>query len=249
MFPASSKIWLINISLAAAVVFLGIMSYEVWTKSDDMIPEARAAKNSVTSPPPARVAERVIPPESTYGIVVEKNLFFANRSEIFPKEPEKGPAKLPEKPIYLYGVVLLGDKKQALISNPEFGADPAQKQPKDKWVKIGDTAGNFRVAEIDQDRVILTEGDNRREILLYDAKKPARKVVEQKPAAPTVVATGAPAPAPVAAPAMNPAMGAPVRTTPSAPKPAAAAAAGKGEDAGEFTVVNTPFGPVKRRIK
>jgi hypothetical protein len=243
MFRTSSKIWLINISMAGIVVFLGIMSYEAWTKNDDAMPEVRPVKNSGTAQPIKRMLEKAILPEAAYGVVAEKNLFFSTRTEAIPKELEKGPPKISEKMIYLYGVMVLGDKKQALISNPETGPEADKKRAKDKWVKIGDTLGNFSVAEIDKTKVILTEGDNRHEILLYDPKKPARKIIAQPTAAPTLVAAGAPAPT------MKPpgaGTSAPVPSSTSAP---AAAASGETGAAGEFKIINTPFGPVKRRIK
>ena len=242
MFPASSKIWLINIFLAAAVVFLGITSYDIWTKNDEAIPEIQAVKSPGTPSPDKRIAERAMAPESTYGIVADKNLFFSNRAESLPKELKPDAPKISEKMISLYGVVILGDKKQALISNPESGPEAARKRAKDKWVKVGDTIGNFSVAEIGKDKIILTEGANRHEILLYDSKKPARQVVAQQSAAPTVVATGSTAPA-----AAVPGAGSPASTP--APAPAPSAAAGKSEPAGEYKIVNTPFGPIKRRIK
>jgi hypothetical protein len=248
MFPASSKIWLINVFLAALVVFVGFMSYDIWTKKDEAIPEIQAVKSSGTPSPVKGIAARAMPPESTYGIVAEKNLFFSNRAESLPKELKPDAPKISEKMIYLYGVVILGDKKQALISNPESGKSAAGKGGKDKWVKVGDAIGNFSVAEIGKEKIVLTEGGNRHEILLYDSKKPARQIVAQKPAAPTVVATGSTAPA---AAAKISGAGSPTATPAPAPAPTPAppVAAGKSEPAGEYKIVNTPFGPVKRRIK
>ena len=247
MFPASSKIWLINISLAAVVVFFGIMSFDIWTKKDEAIPEIRTVKNSGTPTPGKRIIKRAMPPESTYGIVAEKNLFFSNRSESLPKELKPGPPKIPEKMIFLYGVVIMGDRKQALISNPESGPEAARRRAKDKWVKVGDTIGNFRVAEIGKKKIILTEGASRREILLYDKNKPARQItVAQKSAAPTVVATGSTA---QAADATKPGTESPTPTSTPASTPTSSISEGKSEPAAEYKIINTPFGPTKRRIK
>ena len=56
---------------------------------------------------------------------------------------------------------------------------------------VGDTIGTFSVTDIKKDRIILADGANKHEILLYDKNKPARQVTAaEKAAAPTVVASG-----------------------------------------------------------
>jgi hypothetical protein len=237
MFPAFSKIWLINISLAVFIVFLGIMSFDVWSKGDETIPEIRAGKSPEKPPPGKRIMERAMTPESTYGIVADKNLFSSNRSESIPVELKPGPLKISEKMIFLYGVVVTGDRKQALISNPESGPEAGKSRAKDKWVKVGDTLGNFSVADIRKDRIILTEGASTHEILLYDKDKPARQTtVVEKSAAPAVVSTGSTAPTAAAA-------------KPVTEPPKSGIAEGKSAAAGEYRIINTPFGPTKRRIE
>ena len=237
MFPAFSKIWLINISLALFIVFLGIMSFDVWSKGDETIPEIRTGKSPEKPPPGKMIMERAMTPESTYGIVADKNLFSSNRSESIPVELKPGPLKISEKMIFLYGVVVTGDRKQALISNPESGPEAGKSRAKDKWVKVGDTQGNFSVADIRKDRIILTEGASTHEILLYDKDKPARQTtVVEKSAAPAVVSTGSTAPTAAAA-------------KPVTEPPKSGIAEGKSAAAGEYRIINTPFGPTKRRIE
>jgi hypothetical protein len=236
MFPAFSKIWLINIVMAAFVVFFGIMSFDVWSKGDETIQEIQTGKSPEKPPPGKRVMERTTPPESTYGIVADKNLFSSNRSESIPVELEQGALKISEKMIFLYGVVLTGDSNKALISNPESGPAAEKSRAKDKWVKVGDTMGDFSVDEIRKDRIILTQGASKHEILLYDKNKPARKIiVPEKSAAPAVASTG-------------PAAAATVTKSDKEP-PKSGVAEGKSVVEGEYRIINTPFGPVKRKIQ
>lgn len=235
MFPAFSKIWLINISLAAFVVFFGMMSFDVWSKGDEKIPETQTGKSSAEPLPAKGIMERTMPPESTYGIVVEKNLFSSNRSESIPEKQKPGPLKISEKMVFLYGVVLAGDRKKALISNPETGPVAGKPPARDKWVKVGDTIGSFSVSEIRKDRIILTDGAGTHEILLYEKNKPARQAaVVEKSAAPAVISTGS---APTAAAAK-----------PGTEPPKSGIAEGKSEAPAEYRIINTPFGPTKRRI-
>jgi hypothetical protein len=248
MFPAFSRIWLINIVLAAFVVFFGIMSFNVWSKGDEAIQEMQTGKSAEKSPPGKRIMERAMPSESTYGIVADKNLFLSSRSESIPVELKQGALKISEKMIFLYGVVLMGGRNKALISNPESELEAGKSRAKEKWVVVGDTMGDFSVTEIRKDRIILTQGASKHEILLYDKNKPTRQTtVAEKPAAPVIVATGLAAA--VAAP--KPADTKPADTKPGAEPPVSRIGEGKKEkDAtGEYEIINTPFGPLKRKVQ
>ena len=243
MFPAFSKIWLINISLAAFVVFFGIMSFDVWSKGDETIQEIQTGKSSAKPLPGKGIMERTMPPESTYGIVVDKNLFSSNRLESIPEKLKPGPLEISEKVIFLYGVVLTGDRNMALISNPESGPEAGKSRAKNKWVKVGDTMGQFNVADIKKDRIILADGADTREILLYDKNKPARKIiVPEKSAAPTVGTTGTAA----ATKSDNQPL---TSNQPPTSAPTSGSVEGKNAAAVEYKIVNTPFGPTKRRIQ
>ncbi|MCX5839682.1 MAG: hypothetical protein NTW71_14400 [Deltaproteobacteria bacterium] len=234
MFPVFSRIWLINISLAVLVVFLGIMSFNVWLKADETIPEIQTGKSSEKPLPGKRIMERTMPPDSTYGIVAEKNLFSSNRSESVPVKQEPGQLKISEKMIFLYGVVITGNLKQALVSNPDPAPQAGNPPLRDKWVKVGDAMGNFSVSDIRKDRIILAEGADMHEILLYDKNKPTRQTVAAvASAAPTVVAAGTAAAA----------------AKPAAESTISRAEAGKSAAEGEYVIINTPFGPTKRRVK
>jgi hypothetical protein len=244
MFPAFSKIWLINISLAALIVFFGIMSFDVWSKGDEKIPELQTGKSSEKPLPGKGIVERAMPPESTYGIVADKNLFSSNRLESIPEKQKPGPLKISEKLIFLYGVVVTGDRKQALINNPESGPESGKSRAKDKWIKVGDTLGNFSVADIQKDRITLTDGANTHEILLFDKNKPARQTtIAEKSEAPTVVSTGSATVAAATKPDTKQDM------KPGTEPTASPMAEGKSAPAIQYRIVNTPFGPTKQRIE
>ena len=244
MFPAFSRIWIINILLAGFVVFFGVLSFEVWSRGDEKIPEMQTGKSPEKALPAKGIAERTVPPDATFAIVAEKNLFSSSRSEIIPEKQKKqeGPLKISEKQIFLYGIMVVGNTKKALISNPDPGPNAGKKSVKDKWVTLGDTIGTFSVTDIQKDRLILADGANKHEILLFDKSKPARQVAAaQKPAAPTVVASGQRPAAAAAGTAAQPAG--------KTEQPASQAADGKSAPAPEYRIVNTPFGPTKQRIK
>jgi hypothetical protein len=251
MFTAFSRIWLMNISLAILVVFLGVKGYQVLLKTGETVPEVQSGKSTEKPLPVKSVMERTVPPESTYGIVAEKNLFSSNRSESVPDTQQPGQFKISEKMIFLYGVVLMGDRKQALISNPDPAPQAGKPPVRDKWVKPGDKVGNSSVADIQKDRIILSDGAKTHEILLYDKNKPARKIAAAAaPAAPAVVAAGsAPAAPAIIAAGSAPAAPAAAAAKPAAEPPKSSVEAGKSAAEGEYVIINTPFGPTKRRVK
>jgi hypothetical protein len=247
MFPVFLKIWLINITLAVLVVFFGMMSIDVWSKGDDTIPEIRTTKSPEKPPIEKRIMDRAMPPESTYGIVADKNLFSSKRVEFIPEKPKPGPPAISEMKIFLHGVILMGDRKRALISNPDPGPQGGNKPAKEKWVVVGDTMGDLRVTEIRKDRIILTQGANTQEILLYDKNKPARQItVAEKPTTPTVVTT---APTVVTTAPATATTAAAVPVPVAAAKPTSRIEEGKSASEAGYIIINTPFGPTKRKIE
>ncbi len=243
MLPASLRIWAIDLLLAVFVVAFGMMSFDVWSRGEEPIPEIPSAKGAEKAPAGKGIVERTMPPDSAFSLVAEKNLFSQSRSEIVPEKAKAGPLKISEKQIFLYGIMAAGDRKKALINNPEPAAAPGKAAPRDKWVAVGDSVGAFSVTEIRKDRIVLADGASSHEILLFDKNKPARQTtVAEKSAAPTVVAAGKAAPA---APETAAAPKADAKPQP----PTAPAADGKAAPAPEYRIINTPFGPVKQRIQ
>jgi len=221
-----SRIWFINIFLAVFVVFFGVKAYGVWSEGEktglqtgiDDKPEVRPMK---------RALKRGMLPESTYEIVVDKNLFSPERAEYIPEEPEPGSTvaslKISGKKVVLYGVVLKGSFKKALISNSDFKGIGK----KALWVKVGDTVGDLKVADIMKDKVLLSGGAKDYEILLYDKQKPKRQATIAKKTGPVVVGV-----------------------TPKKSKARQSKALKrKGASNIEYEIVNTPFGKIKRRKK
>jgi hypothetical protein len=247
MFPVFLKIWLINITLAVLVVFFGMMSFDVWSKGDDTIPEIQTTKSPEKPPIGKRIMDRAMPPESIYGIVADKNLFSSKRAEFIPEKTKTGSPTISGKTIFLHGVILMGDRKKALISNPESGPEAGKSRAKDKWVEVGDTMGDLSVTEIRKDRIILTQGANTQEILLYDKNKPARQItVVEKSTTPTVVTT-APTVVTTAPATATTATAVPVPV--AAAKPPSRIEEGKSASEAGYVIINTPFGPTKRKIE
>jgi len=175
-----------------------------------------------------------VPAESSYGVIVSKNLFSPDRMEPAAESlrNETRETKLPGKKIYLYGVVLSDDYKLALITNPLRGKG----ERKDIWVHVGDKVDDLKVIEILKDRILLAKGLKEYEISLYDKNKPKRRGVSKSGKKPTVVVADAKAKK----------KGKKAQGTGSQGKKSVEEVE---SDEGKYRIIDTPFGKIKRRIK
>ena len=219
-----SKLWIINLAIAGLVAFLGVNAVREWSGKEshvsavDQTPAATAEKAKPALPKVAQPAARSIPPQEAFNVVVEKNLFAAEREEIKeevkpppPPPPQKQVKKEPEPPklqFTLYGVLISKPYKGALLSFSEDQAQkkrpqPAQAQPGGpRWYETGEGEGNWKIASIEKEKVLISLNGASVEVLLYDKEKPKqRTAMAAKSKGPTVVTiatqTAAPAKAAV----------------------------------------------------
>lgn len=221
-----SRIWFINFLLAVFAVFFGLKTYGIWSAGEKTASPLQPVEGP-SAQSEKRIVKRKMPLESTYSVVVDSNLFSPDRAEFIPEvsepETEIKELKIPGKKIFLYGVIVMDDYKTALINNPFRKTD----ERPNKWVKVGDTFGDFQVTGIDKDRIILVEGSEKYEVLLYSKDKPKRQAaVTKKQAKPTVVSAG-----------------------PKKSPPLPRALKGKESPEAEYETIKTPFGNIKRRKK
>jgi hypothetical protein len=162
------RTWVIGILLAGAVVFFGYQTFEIWFSNDK--PEVtKPAPKTVASRAHRRVAYRRNPPYKTYEVIAQKNLFSSDRREkVAETSPTPSPVK-PAKPLdskfALYGIVIEGNEKKALVSNLN------KKTAVEKeyiWVKVGDRMGNLKIAGIEPEQVMVNQGGTTYIIRLSD---------------------------------------------------------------------------------
>jgi hypothetical protein len=212
------------------VVLLAIKNHETWTGPVSAVPEKAAPKKSGVKPEtlPPQKEQKDQDSIASYISVAEKNPFHPERTE-FPvfltlTEPPKEVKKAIVRPqVTLYGVTLAGDYRSASVSYP---GRPLQKGEREAVnVKIGDRVGEYKLAKIAEDRIVLEGPEDGFEVLLYDAKAPKKRVyarTESKPAAVTSTLPGSPEPPKPGGPT------AAVVPAPAAPeRPAAAAVPGR----------------------
>jgi hypothetical protein len=164
MFP---KVWFINLIMAGLIVLFGARTYKVWSQAEKAAVEivqtqkaARQAGNNFTK------WETLT--ESVYETVARNNIFNPERVEPKSEKSELGPEvkKLTAsaKTIALYGVILSGGFKTALIAKLDL--KPGEKRM--QWIKVGDTVGSFKVIEIKGESIIVADGVNQYEVPIYD---------------------------------------------------------------------------------
>jgi hypothetical protein len=162
------RTWVIGILLAGAVVFFGYQTFEIWFFNDKG-EVTKPARKTVASRAHRRVAYRRNPTYKTYEVIAQKNLFSPDRREkLAETSPTASPVK-PAKPLdskfALYGIVIEGNEKKALVSNLN------KKTAVEKeyiWVKVGDRMGNLKISEIEPEQVMVTQGTTTYTIRLSD---------------------------------------------------------------------------------
>ncbi len=262
-----SKFWLVNVFLAAGVIFFAVRTHEVWFSGEDPL-ESEPLPAKEESAKEKQFVKPNLSSESIYRVFVDKNLFSEDRAEYLPPPPEAesgaetGQEPAPEiKPfegfgqrVTLYGVFIYKEIKKALITNPDRKRGGAQ----DIWVEKGDVVlevkqrdqvATLTVDDILEDRLLVKDGANRYEILLYDKENPKNRQTVAKDEEPKVVAPQAE----VSNEAMvkeRPKRGANHPRKQNEPQEAAAQTVENTEDPdSQYEIINTPFGEIKRRKK
>lgn len=145
----------ISIGLAAIAIVLGVKLFEIWLSAPAEISYEDAA---------SKPAERTIPPgqipsTSDYQAIIEKDIFRPSRTKPAPAVVDV--KALPK--FNLYGVIMVGEKKRAIL-----GSDEPLRKPQS--FKIGDVViEGFTVADILRDRIVLKRGAEQLEIALKSA--------------------------------------------------------------------------------
>ena len=183
--------WIIWALLAAAAIFFGYQTVAIWSENGTI--DRPEFKKTVQKTPQLQagrsIAHRRSPRYQVYEVIAQRDLFASDRRE---KLPEKSPVAAPvkaalplDKRFALFGIVINGSEKKALVAN----LDKKGAQGKaDIWVKVGDKIGNLTVSEIQPEQIILTRGGLTYTVRLSDPRETqrhVRRLKNKKPNEPT----------------------------------------------------------------
>jgi hypothetical protein len=183
--------WIICALLAAAAVFFGYQTVAVWSGNDAI--DRPEVKKAVQKTPKRQVGRSVVhrrsPRYQVYEVIAQKDLFASDRKEkLAEKSPTSAPVKAAQpldKRFALFGIVINGGEKKALVANLDKKGAGGKAVI---WVKVGDKLGNLNVSEIQPEQIILTQGGRTYTIRLSDPNEPQRRVrgrKKKKPNEPT----------------------------------------------------------------
>ncbi|MCP5005071.1 MAG: hypothetical protein GY941_14225 [Planctomycetes bacterium] len=162
----------LNLALLCIVILLSILSVTLYLFSAKMeVPDSPVKTNAPESSlhtENSMLVEMISKSDKKsnkdFDIVSSRNIFSAQRKEWVakPKVPKiphqknkiksiiKKPPKPPKK-IVLYGIIMAGKVKKAMISNPKAGV----RKKKTLHVKEGENIEGYKVKSIETDKVIL----------------------------------------------------------------------------------------------
>jgi len=201
----SSRIWIVNLVLAIAVVLLGIKAYGVWSRWEQKPLESSASQKPLPLKE-RKISVRTVPPETEYEVVAGNNLFSPNRNEVGAQPAEPPPETKTEETkatgnllkvlerahqqMNLYGVVIVDNQREVLIDLIPAKPGPSPFERSVERARIGDTLGMFKVKEIGPTFVVLTAGGYEWQVALFDKDKPKKRVPVKKEDGPIVVGSG-----------------------------------------------------------
>jgi hypothetical protein len=234
----NSKIWLINLALLGITILFGVKLYDTWSHAVH-IPLKHTAIESTgrrDAGTPKVFSRRSLPAEEEYEGVVKNNLFVQERETTEKEESstaEITPEALPTLPgqMRLFGVILTDGQKTALMTNPDRKAVSR----KELWVKVGDAVGDYKVIEIENQKIVLEKERKSYDLFLYD---------KDKPRSPAVVVQGG-GEEPKGVTAEQPV----VKEIPVEKKEVPKTRQPESSPGGKTVVIETPFGKIVREEK
>jgi len=224
--------WIINLMLLCLVVFTGAEAYRVWTEPLEIpLPPAKPGEMKATIPHTRTALHARAFPQGHYEGIVTKNLFSPERQQPEDKPVDMTIEKAEKKVIpniLLYGVVITGDDRKALLTNPDRSKDPRRFT----WASAGEVLGGYEVVEIGPEKVFLEREGTRYEVGLYKEKERRGPPSPMKPS--------------VVVQQTEPAKKEPAKKEPVLPE-GKSTERKEAVEKEEFEIIKTPFGDMKRR--
>ncbi len=155
--------FLINLILLIIVGMLGFRFYKTWAKPVDI--PTQGVKQSAQKDKKAVEGKAVEEKkqaglnEALYNVIVQKDLFRFSRSA---PQVEDIPPQFFTNPPKLFGTIIMGDEKSALLEDPNTKTT--------RLYRVNDSFVGFTLSDIQENKVVLTRGDKTLEVKLREIK-------------------------------------------------------------------------------
>jgi len=167
----SSRSLLKNINLINIILIIGLVVFVV----KFVIPSYRA--DLPTTPPTTETTvikkgvikgavQKELPQLAEYTIIAEDNLFHPDRKLVVSKGGGNQTSQEPE--FVLYGILLAEDVKVAYMEDLKSPYTTQGRGRRQRAVHIGEELSGYVLSEIYSDKVVMTKGDERKEVSLLD---------------------------------------------------------------------------------
>jgi hypothetical protein len=199
--------------LCLVILLIASQNNVTWNYSIGLLPDAWAvpekAETKNENPPVTTPAKESMPVGSSH-LIPEKNIFNPERRDFpTPHLGKSNPILRPQ--IILYGVTIAGDYQSATVINP---GRPLRKDEREAFtIKIGERIGEYKLAKIFPDRILMESNGDNFEVLLCDPKNPKRRIEVRPETKPSIIAS----------PQSNPALSSGEATKPASPQAQVAA--------------------------
>jgi hypothetical protein len=176
--PKNNRFGILAFFLILFVLLLAYLNYDIWSHPSPRVSQKEKTKKMELKPkvePPAPVA---IPRETSGSeaiqVISEKNLFNPDRKEFSVQTAGGEQAKPVARPqVVLYGIVIAEGNEMATVVNP---GRPLRKGEREAMtVKVGDRIGDYKLAKVLPDRIVLEASGDSFEIPLHDPKVPKKR--------------------------------------------------------------------------
>ncbi len=187
----SFKYGVLSLLVFCISLLLFLKDYKVWTQPIELVPQNEAGKapREDLKAASAIVLQKEPNPAQFHTLIAEKNIFSPERKD-FPNPSSQHVNTRVRPQIILYGVTIAGDVQLATVVSP---GRPLKKGEREAMsLKAGERIGDYKLASILPDRVILEGGEDKFEVLISDPKKPKQRDEIRTAVSPAAVVSSQP---------------------------------------------------------
>ena len=175
---------LLSLFLLVAIASVGVGSYRLWQEGPWELPSASSRVRASTAAEELK-KEAQRPQVASTKEIIDRNLFDPERGTGMFREVEADSRAIQRiRSFVLKGTFIIGDQRYALITVPPDGGSVMR----DVRVKLGDVFEGFKVAEIEDKRIVLQKGGSNVDLSLDFLRKvevPAPRRPARLPVPPT----------------------------------------------------------------